>query len=82
MWTWILTLIKGWLPSTGKRVGKIIWVIGIVLMVMLCSNILDKLFPSKPQVVNVEGDYIQEKKDVANFGCALWRGYGKVGIRQ
>ena len=27
MWVWIVTLLKGFLPIDGKRIGKIIWVL-------------------------------------------------------
>lgn len=81
---WFKKLIGGWLPigtkPFGEYAGKILWCVGIVLMVSLATNVWEKLFPSKPSVVNVQGDYIQEKQDVAHFGCSMWRGYIKTGI--
>lgn len=90
MWDWIVKLISGWIPTGqkpfGEWLGKIVWVIGIVLMVSLCTNVwqalMDRFFPPKPNVINVSGDYIQEKPDVMNFGCSLWRGYLKIGIKR
>lgn len=86
MWSWIIRLVSGWFPTSGEKTGKILWVIGIVLMVLLATNLygklMDKIFPPKPSVINVAGDYNSEPKDIANFGCALWRGYIRVGIKQ
>lgn len=85
MFAWIVKLVSGWLPTSGEKTGKILWVVGIVLLVLLSTNlyerIMDKIFPQPPSVVNVAGDYNAEQKDVANFGCALWRGYVRIGIK-
>lgn len=86
MWSWVIKLVSGWLPTSGEKTGKILWVIGIVLLVLLSTNlyerIMDKVFPKQPTVVNVAGDYNAEQKDVMQFGCSMWRGYIKIGIKQ
>ena len=92
MWAWIVKLISGWLPigvnsdgqkkSFGEFAGKILWVVGIIVLCSLATNVWDKLFPSKPSVINVTGDYINEKPDVAMLGCSMFRGYIKAGIRR
>lgn len=85
MWAWIVRLVGGWLPlgtkPFGEYLGKIIWAVGIILMVSLATNIWDKLFPGKPDVVNVAGDYNAEQKDAAGIGCNLWKAYIKAGVR-
>jgi hypothetical protein len=82
---WIIRLVSGWFPTSGEKTGKLIWVVGIVLMVLLATNLyerlMDKLFPKQPNVINVSGDYIQEQKDLLNFGCSAWRGYIRLGIK-
>ena len=82
---WDLKLASGWLPNTPEKFGKILWVIGIVVLVLMSTNlyerIIDKFFPKQPNVINVSGDYIQEKADIAHFGCSMWRGYIKIGIK-
>ncbi len=85
MWSWILKLVSGWLPTSGEKTGKLLWVIGIVIMVLFSTNlyerVMDKLFPKQPSIINVQGDYNAEQKDVMNFGCSAWRGYLKIGIK-
>lgn len=85
MWSWFITLVSGWFPNSGKKTGKILWVVGIVLLVLLSTNLysrlMDKLFPKPPTVVNVAGDYNAEQKDLMQFGCSLWSGYIKLGIK-
>jgi hypothetical protein len=96
MWAWVLKLISGWLPigqnSTGgskpfgEWLGKIVWVVGIVVAVMFASSLLEHFFPSKPNVTTIGQGGVQnvynEPRDVAAFGCNAWRMYVKTGIKQ
>jgi len=87
MWAWVVKLIGGWLPTGtkpfGEWIGKIIWVVGIVLMVSLVTNVWEKFFPRKPDTtIGTVGTYYAEpKRDVAGFGCNLWRVYLKTGVK-
>ena len=85
MFAWFLKTISGWWLDSGKKTGKFIWVVGIVLLVLLSTNLygrlMDKFFPPKPSVINVAGDYNAETKDLMQFGCSAWRGYIKLGIK-
>ena len=83
MWAWVLKLVSGWIPSSKEKTGKLIWAIGISLLVfILATNVMEHFFPSKPTVVNVAGNYNQEPQDVAHFGCSMWRGYIRLGIKK
>jgi hypothetical protein len=87
---WFLNLLSGWLPlgvnsegkgkSFGEWAGKLIWVVGIVLGLMF----IDKVFNKPPQTTIAAGgtQIIQqvEQRDLAGFGCNMWRGFIKVGI--
>ena len=84
MWAWFTRLASGLLPGQkpwGEYFGKIIYVVVIVLMVSFATNIWERIFPSRPNVVNVAGDYNQEKRDAAGIGCNLWRAYIKAGVK-
>lgn len=82
---WVIKLVSGWIPTSSEKAGKMLWVAGIALLVLLSTNLyerlMDKFFPKQPNVINVQGDYNAEQKDVMNFGCSMWRGYVKIGIK-
>jgi hypothetical protein len=91
---WLWKLISGWLPlginssggkkSFGEWSGKILWVVGIVLLVMFATNILEKIFPNKPNVINNSaGGVIQmaEPRDMMGFGCNFMRAYVRAGVK-
>uniref|UniRef100_A0A6M3LU28 Uncharacterized protein n=1 Tax=viral metagenome TaxID=1070528 RepID=A0A6M3LU28_9ZZZZ len=89
MWVWLVKLIGGWLPTGtkpfGEWIGKIIWVVGIVLLVSLGTNVFEKLFPAKPTQINLgQGStYVAgEQRDVVGIGCNMWRWYVKGGMKQ
>jgi len=65
----------------GANFGKISYVIVIVLLVSVGTNLWEKFFPSKPNVVNVAGDYNAEQKDAAGIGCNLWKAYIRAGVK-
>ena len=85
MIAWLQKLIGGWLPIGTKPfpewAGKILWAIGIYLM---CTFALTKLFPDRPNVINVsDGGIVQqgEPRDLMSVGCNMWRGYIKAGVK-
>ena len=89
MWAWLVKLIGGWLPTGtkpfGEWIGKIIWVVGIILLVSMATNVFEKLFPAKPQQINVGqgGSYYAEPlRDTVGIGCNAWRWYIKGGMKQ
>ena len=82
---WLLKLIGGWLPIGTKPfpewIGKIIWAVGIYLA---CMFIMTKLFPEKPNVINVgAGGIVQqsEPRDMMGIGCNIMKAYVKAGVK-
>lgn len=55
-------------------------IIGAVVFIGI-PYALEKVFPSKPSVINVAGNYNAEPQDTAHFGCSAWRGYIRLGIK-
>jgi hypothetical protein len=94
-WKWLVRLFSGWLPlgvnSSGEKkyfgewLGKIVWVVGIILLVSLATNIWEKVFPPKPTIgTHVESGgtqiiYQAPARDVAGFGCNALRLYLRAG---
>ena len=82
LWGWFLTLIKGFFPIDGKRIGKIIW-LGVWIVIAL--TIYHKVFESKTitKIEKIETQIINEcpKEDDA-FGIKfnLWKLYLKLGL--
>ena len=83
---WLLKLIGGWIPIGTKPfpewAGKIIWVVGIYLAL----NLAVSYFSPKPTITTVGQGGTQiinqaERQTGASFGCALWKGYIKAGIK-
>lgn len=89
MGAWLIKLVGGWLPigtkPIGEWLGKILWVVGIILMVSLATNVFEKFFPSKPTQINLgSGATYQasEPRDVIGVGCNMFRWYVKGGMKQ
>lgn len=84
---WFVKLLGGWFPFItkpfGEWLGKIIWVVGIVLLISLATNVWDKFFPPTPdtQIEMIETYYAEPQRDVAGIGCNLWRVYLKTGVK-
>lgn len=89
--SWFMNLISGWLPlgvnsagekkSFGEWAGKIAWVVGIVVVILF----IDKLF-NKPPVTTLQSGATQiinqaEPRDMAGFGCNIFRLYVKGGVK-
>ena len=51
LWIWFITLIKGFLPIDGKRIGKVIWLAGWIIIAL---TVYHKLFFSKQTVTKIE----------------------------
>lgn len=89
MLAWLIKLIGGWLPIGIKPfpewIGKIIWAVGIVLLVNLTTNVFEKIFPAKPTQINFGQNstyQASEPRDVVGIGCNMFRWYLKGGMKQ
>ena len=73
MWVWIVTLLKGFLPIDGKRVGKIIWVL---VLCAVAIGVYHKLFIAKTthQVITTQivNECPAENKAVG-FSFNIWK---------
>lgn len=93
---WLTKLVSGWLPiglnssggkkSFGEWAGKIIWVVGIVLVVMLAVKVVEFFFPTKPNVTTIGAGGTQiiqqgEQRDMMGFGCNMMRAYIRAGVK-
>jgi hypothetical protein len=84
LWTWLITLVKGFIPIDGKRIGKIIW----VLVLCTCAiGVYHKVFVAKTQTTNIakiETQIINQcqpvKEDMLGFKFNLWKLHIKLGI--
>ena len=96
MMAWLMNLISGWLPigvnSTGQPkpfgewAGKILWVVGIVLLVLFATNLINLMFPQKQNVTTVTAGGTQiiqqaEPRDTLGFGCNIMKLYVKGGMK-
>lgn len=83
LWGWLLTLIKGFLPIDGKRIGKIIW---LGVWIVLALTAYHKLFYAKQNVTRIEKVETQiinecpKDEDIAGVKFKLWRFYLKLGF--
>lgn len=68
---WLWTLAKGFLPTSGQKTGKILWVGGIALLVMLATNFLQKPHEEKNTFTGVTTINRGEEPNVkySTFGC-------------
>ena len=78
MWAWIIRLVGGWIPLPGggkpfgEYAGKIIWVVGIVLLVLILWNKFTA--PTTNQTVQRGGYAITNNNSPkSTFGCASLR---------
>ena len=84
---WIIRFLGGLIPTGqkpfGDYIGKVLWFICLFcLCTFVTGFVSNKLFPPKPDTINVSGDYIAEPRDVIGVGCNMWRLYHKTGLRQ
>ena len=82
--SWLKNLISGWLPigvnssgdmkSFGEWLGKIIWVVGIVLVVLIAWNRFTKPTTNTNQTVE-KGAYAVTNNNAlhSSWGCANMR---------
>ena len=78
MWSWIVRLLGGWIPldpskSFGEFTGKIIWVVGIVLVVLILWNKFTS--PTTTNNQKADGIYNDYEQPKATFGCATVKVY-------
>lgn len=80
IWTWLLTLLRGFLPIDGKRIGKILWVAGICVAVLFIWN---KIVEPKTKIERIEKQIIYncpEDKSILEGKIKLWKLYLKLGF--
>lgn len=83
LWGWLLTLLKGFLPIDGKRIGKIIW---LSVWIILALTAYHKLFYQKQSVTKIEKVETQiinecpKDEDIAGVKIKLWKFYIKFGL--
>ncbi len=72
MWIWIVTLLKGFLPIDGKRVGKIIWVLALCAIAI---GTYHKLFVQKTtKIEKIENYYAcPETNKIIGVSANLWK---------
>jgi len=72
MWIWLITLLKGFLPIDGKRVGKIIWVL---VLCAVAIGAYHKLFVQKStKIEKIENYYAcPEDKSLAKAEIKIWK---------
>lgn len=83
LWGWLLTLLKGFLPIDGKRIGKIIW---LAVWIILALTVYHRLFFTKQNITKIEKIETQiinecpKDEDVAGIKIKLWKFYIKLGL--
>ena len=72
MWIWLLTLLKGFLPIDGKRIGKIIWVL---VLCAVAIGIYHKTFVQKTTKIEKIENYFAcpETNKVVGLSFNLWK---------
>ena len=75
LWTWLLKFLSGFIPTTGERVGKILWVGLISFFVLLSVRWVDNR-TKKPEndfggsTIGTVINNPTQKPDSFFFGCA------------
>lgn len=83
IWIWLVTFLKGFLPIDGKRIGKILWVLGICVVAL---GIYHKLFVAKAESTNIETieNYVvnqcTEENKAVGVKINLWKLKLSLGI--
>lgn len=72
IWIWFITLIKGFLPIDGKRIGKIIWVL---VLSAFAIGIYHKVFLAKTmRIEKIENYYAcPEENKIVGMSINLWK---------
>lgn len=79
IWIWLVTLLKGFLPLDGKRIGKIIWVLTLSI---LAIGVYHKLFVAKTtKIEKIENYYAcPEEEKIIGLRFNLWKFHLKFGL--
>jgi hypothetical protein len=80
LWGWLITLLKGFVPIDGKRIGKLIWVISICFG---CLFVWNKLNEPKTKIEKIETQVINqcpEESKILGLGLNIWKLKIRVGI--
>ena len=73
MWIWLITLLKGFLPIDGKRIGKIIWVL---VLCAVAIGTYHKVFISRAEHNTITTQIInqcQEENKAVGLRFNIWR---------
>ncbi len=73
MWIWLITLLKGFLPIDGKRVGKIIWVLALSAITI---GVYHKVFISRAEHNIIQTQIVNqcpEDAKVVGLRFNIWR---------
>lgn len=72
MLPWLITLLKGFLPIDGKRIGKIIWVLALSAIAI---GIYHKTFIAKTtRIEKIEHYYAcAESNRIVGVSANLWK---------
>lgn len=72
LWEWAKKLLGGFLPTSGEKIGKLIWVGVIAFLVIACFNFFQKPTPISNtytgQTTVVQDD---PKLKYSFFGCSM-----------
>lgn len=80
LFIWLATLLKGFLPLDGKRIGKIIWVL---VLCAIAIGTYHKLFVQKTtKIEHIETYYAcpPEEESIAGVRLNIWKLHLKLGI--
>lgn len=73
MFLWLITLLKGFLPIDGKRIGKIIWVL---VLCAVAIGVYHKTFIAKTEhntiTTQIINQCLQDNK-IVGFNFNLWK---------
>lgn len=79
MLVWLITLLKGFLPIDGKRIGKIIWVL---VLCAVAIGAYHKIFVQKTmRIEKIEHYYAcTDTNRIIGVSANLWRFSIKLGL--
>jgi hypothetical protein len=79
IWIWLTTLLKGFLPIDGKRIGKIIWVLALCAIAI---GVYHKQFVEKTtKIEKIENYYAcPQEEGVLGIKFNIWKLHLKMGI--
>ena len=84
MWAWLITLLKGFLPIDGKRIGKITWVLVLsAISAVLVIGVYNKITQKNTNIEKIETQIINQCPDenkIIGLRFNLWKLSVKLGL--